>query len=96
MSLCYDVTSLDNPTGKFTSNIFLYQVAPASGNWTVIDPTSLNVDIAYNGVNLTAMGVSKRELVPRLATNTPTDAPVLITSQQFMGQVMNGWDPNNV
>ena len=98
MSMCYDVSLLDMNTGSFMSTVFLYQVSPASGNWTVIDNNSLNVDIAYANANLTAMGVAKRELAnleKRLATNIPVNAPVLITSQQFMGEIMQGWNSNN-
>ena len=101
MSVCFDVTELDTTTGIFMSMVLLYQVAPASGNWTVIDNQSLNVDIAYSGANLTSMGVASRsitdpQLAKRAITNTPADVPVLITTQSFMGQVMQGWSTTNM
>ena len=99
MSVCFDVESLDTSSGAFVSNVLLYQTSPATGNWTTIDTTSLNVDIGYTGANMTIMGVSRRgdssRLIPRLVSNTPLDQPVLLASERFQGTVMNGWDPNN-
>ena len=98
MSVCYDVDSLDTNTGTFVSNVLLYQVSPATGNWTVIDNQSLNVDIGYSGANMTVMGVAQRDTGSRLVarvTNTPIDAPVLLGSKKLQGQVLVGWNSNN-
>jgi hypothetical protein len=93
MSVCYDVSSLNMTTGEFVSQIYLWQVSPATGNWTNIDSTSLNVDIAYSGANLTKSAVTKRFVDGRIEARSTN--PVLITSESFSGKVVNGWSSTN-
>lgn len=96
MSLCYDVASLDINTGAFISNVYLYQVSPAAGNWTTINGSSLMDVVGYPSSNIVQMSVTKRNIFKRVS-DTPDDAPVLVVSQQYSGQVNQGsWNPSNM
>ncbi|KAI4154693.1 MAG: hypothetical protein LQ340_001498 [Diploschistes diacapsis] len=96
MSLCYDVASLDINTGAFISNVYLYQVSPAAGNWTTINGSSLMDVVGYPSSNIVQMSVTKRNIFKRVS-DTPDDAPVLVVSQQYSGQVNQGsWNPSNI
>lgn len=98
MSVCYDVSTLDMMTGAFESQVYLYQVSAATGNWTNVDTANMFVSIGYAGANLSQSSLNKRfsEAVKRDNTVRHlvgrATVPALISTESYSGKVISGWN----
>lgn len=98
--MCYSIPTLNKASGEFTLTINLYQVSPATGNWTTIQPDSLNVNIAWRSVELlqSSPPPATRRSVPVVASaelEKRTNNPFLVMNRTFKGKVMSGWDASD-
>ena len=97
MSVCFRLAFLDTNSGAFETDLFLYQVAPASGNWTAVDPTSLHLGLSYPRAAIASEDTLGRRApadgapaayaggATKLAVRTA--GPVLVTNMTLVGEL---------
>lgn len=83
MSACYNVAYFDTTTGEFEANLLLYQVGPATGNWSTVNPATMQVGLSYPGADV-ASGTPNEKRDNRLVIRGSIP---LITNLNFVGQV---------
>ena len=77
MSACFRIAFLDTASGEFEADVFLYQVAPASGNWTSVDPKTLHLGLSYPNASIASEDtIGKRERAAA-RDGVPPPAPVI-------------------
>ena len=97
MSVCYNVMYLDEKSGEFEGDVLIYQVAPATGNWSSVQPKSMRLSLAYPGATVADMSSMARKrdnflskaISPRLSVRT--SHAVLVTNMSFVGEVEQVW-----
>ena len=103
MSVCFSVGALDTSSGAFQTDLFLYQVAPAAGNWTTVDPKTLSLGLAYQGASIASesplhrrarlqrraagYGDAPAVAAPKATLDRRTAGPVLVTNMSLVGKV---------
>lgn len=83
MAICYNVLSFDNSTGDFESNLAMYSVSTATGDWATVNQSSINVGLSYPGA-MVQQSKSKRD-----AQLDRRSIPTTVSSMNFTGQVDN-------
>ena len=97
MSVCYNVGYLDQTTGEWEGDVMIFQVAPATGNWTSVQPKSLSMSLSYPGATVADMSSmdSKRssQLLKSISSriSVRTSHAVLVTNMSFVGEVEKTW-----
>ena len=97
MSVCYNVGYLDMASGEWEGDVLIYQVSPATGNWTLVQPKSMALSLSYPGATVADMSTmdSKRNsflsksISSRISIRT--SHAVLVTNMSFVGQVEKVW-----
>ena len=95
MAVCYDVGFLDETLGEFSADVLIYQVVPATGNWSRIEPKSMNVGLSFPAASVASQGPmpEKRDAPQSSAMKLVVrdSAPSLITNMTFVGQISDSW-----
>ncbi|MCJ1478102.1 hypothetical protein MMC13_006777 [Lambiella insularis] len=83
MALCYNVLSFDNSTGDFESNLAMYSVSAATGDWAAVNQSNINVTLSYPGATVQQSN-SKRD-----ADLVRRTAPTMVSSMDLIGQALS-------
>jgi hypothetical protein len=95
MTVCYNVIMFDNTTGLFQSDLGLYKVGAATGQWASIPEADINVDIMYPWATVAGQNAQNTKRSTLSQTHRPfgrallekRDAPLLVKDMGFIGQV---------